>query len=79
MNRPAGRVRRVSKTRGPSRVGSRGVRNLTGRVASDREVFKSHGPGRVTLTRSDLQAVTRPAKSPVNNGFYTFTPKMVRK
>ena len=37
MNRSAGRIIMLSKTCGSSRVGSGGVRNLTGRV----------GPGRV--------------------------------
>ena len=34
MTRSAGRVRRLSKTRGSSRVGSGGIRNLTGRAGS---------------------------------------------
>ena len=59
MTRSAGRIRRFTKARGSSRVGSGGVGNLTGRVASGQEVFTSQGsgPGRldpVRPARSDL-------------------------
>ena len=57
-----GRVKRDSTTRVSSRVGSGDVRNLTGRVESGQEVFKSHGSGRVTLTQSDPRQVIRPVK-----------------
>ena len=31
----------------------RGVSHITGRVGSGQKIFRSHGSGRVTLTRSD--------------------------
>ena len=42
---------------GRARSGQEVVRTLTGRSGPDQEVFQSHGPVRVTLTRPDL---TRP-------------------
>ena len=47
MTRPAGRVRRCSKCHGSSPVGSRSLQNITGRVGSGQEVFKSRGSGPV--------------------------------
>ena len=46
-------VRRLSKSRGSSGVGTTGVGNLTGRVESGQEAFKSRGSGRITLTPPD--------------------------
>ena len=51
MTLPAGRITRSPKHRGSSRVGSRGVRNLMGRVQSGQEVFKSHESFRPDPTR----------------------------
>ena len=45
-------------TRGSSRVGSGGDRNLTGWVGSDQEGFKHHGSGRVTLIRPNPRELT---------------------
>ena len=64
MTRPAGRVRIFSKACGLSRLGSGGIRNLTGRIGSGQEVFKSLGSGQVTSTRADPREVTRPMTSP---------------
>ena len=57
VTRPAGRVRRISMSRGSSRVWLRGVRNLTGWVGSGRvgqglEAFNCHGSGRIGSGRS---------------------------
>ena len=71
--RPAGRVRRCSKTRGSGRVGAGGDRNVMGQLGSgrgqevieimghlgsDQEGFKSHGSGQATLLRSDWYTET---------------------
>ena len=53
MTRLADRIRRLSKSRGSSGVGSRGVWNITGRVGSGQEVVKFCGSERVTLIRPD--------------------------
>ena len=47
MTRPAGPVRRVSKCCGSGRVGSGGVRHVTGRVGSSQQVLKSRWSVRV--------------------------------
>ena len=51
MTRPADRVRRFSKSRGSSRVGSRGVRNITGRVGLGRDGSDRVGSDRIGLGR----------------------------
>ncbi|CAM9381721.1 unnamed protein product, partial [Laminaria digitata] len=57
ITRPASRVRRPSKSHGSGRIGSGGLRNLSGRVGSGRvgvgRFLKSVGSSRVTLTRPD--------------------------
>ena len=44
--------------------GSERFQNCAGRVGSGQEVFKSHGTGQVTSTRSDPSTLIRPIKSP---------------
>ena len=51
--RAAGRVRSFSNTRGSSRFGSGGVRDLMGRAGSIQEGFKYHGSGRATLNQPE--------------------------
>ena len=58
MTRPADHVRRLSRSRGSSGVGSGGACDITGRdglgrVGPGRKVSKSRGSGQVTLTRPD--------------------------
>ena len=66
---PEGRVRSFPQSRGASLVGSRGVRNLTGRVGLglflvSRVGSGRVGSGRVALIRPDPRKVTRPVKVP---------------
>ena len=57
-----------SKPSESSRVGSGGVRNLTGSwIGSNQEGFKYDGSGRVTLNRCDPREVIRPVRSPGDN------------